>query len=183
MATSPGMPHVALAHRIAEAVWRQHFRIPEPAYWAGLLVSAVGFSVEATLEALAWSGVFLLSVIGILRWHWHRRRSRALVVARFSAVAGQEGMAVGVQDLVMTSLQDKLPPDLVRLVHPVPAVVGSADRRYAATLRSRLRSLYVIRRSRAHTPSAAKKRRTTSTASSRSTASSASGSTCRACST
>jgi hypothetical protein len=43
------MPHVALAHRIAEAVWRQHFRIPEPAYWAGLLVSAVGFSVEATL--------------------------------------------------------------------------------------------------------------------------------------
>lgn len=137
------MPHVTLAHRIAEAVWRQHFRIPEPAYWVGLVVSAVGFSAEATLEALAWSGVFLLSVIGILRWHWHRRRSRALVVARFSAVAGQEGMAVRVQDLVMTSLQDKLPPDLVRLVHPVPAVVGSADRSYAATLRSRLRSLYV----------------------------------------
>jgi 4-amino-4-deoxy-L-arabinose transferase-like glycosyltransferase len=143
MASGPGTASITLAREVAELVWRQHFRIPEPVYWLTLLVTAVGFSTETTLEALGWAGLLALSVVGIARWHWHRRRSRALVIARFSTVRGQEGMAERVQELVMTSLQDKLPPNLLPLVHGVPAVLGTADRGYALRLRRRLRSLYL----------------------------------------
>jgi tetratricopeptide (TPR) repeat protein len=109
-----------------------------------LIVASVGFYTGTTLEALAWAGLLTLSIAGIARWHWHRRRSRALVVARFSTVREQEGMAERVQELVMTSLQDKLPPTLLPLVHDVPAVIGTADRGYAIQLRRRLRSLYLV---------------------------------------
>ncbi len=44
----------------------------------------------------------------------------------------------------MTSLQDKLPRMMLGLVHAVPAVVGTADRDYALSLRHRLRSLYLV---------------------------------------
>jgi hypothetical protein len=144
MGSGLGTSHISLARQVVEFVWRQHFRIPEPAYWLALVIASIGFSSATTLEALGWSAVVVLSVVGIVRWHWHRRRSRALVVARFSTVRGQEGMASRVQELVMTSLQDKLPPDLLQLVHAVPAVLGTADRSYALRLRRRLRSLYLV---------------------------------------
>jgi tetratricopeptide (TPR) repeat protein len=129
-----------MARRVAELVWRQHFRIPEPAFWALLVIAAIGFSAETVLATAAWTFVLLLAVQGIVRWHWHRRFGRALVVTRYSTVRGQEGMAARVQELVMTSLQDKLPPALLREVHAVSAVVGPADRDFAVRLRRRLRA-------------------------------------------
>lgn len=129
-----------MARRVAEFVWRQHFRIPEPAFWALLVTAAIGFSAETVLATAAWTFVLLLAVQGIARWHWHRRFGRALVVTRFSTVRGEEGMAARVQELVMTSLQDKLPPALLREVHAVSAVVGPADRDFAVRLRRRLRA-------------------------------------------
>jgi hypothetical protein len=136
--------HVSVARRVAEFVWAQHFRIPEAGYWLLLVVAAVGFSTDTVLAALGWTFVVLLAVQGIARWHWHRRLGRALVVTRFSTVRGQEGMATRVQDLVMTSLQDKLPPRLLAEVHAVPAVVGPADRGFAIRLRRRLRARLLV---------------------------------------
>lgn len=144
MTAGPSVGQIGLARQAVEFVWRQHFKIPEPVYWVALVVSAIGFSAASPLEAIAWTGLILLSVAGIARWRWHRRRSRALVVARFSAVSGHEGMAARVQELCMTSLQDKLPSDLLQLVHSVPAVVGPADQSYAVRLRRRLRGTYLV---------------------------------------
>ena len=53
-------------------------------------------------------------------------------------------MATRVQDLVMTSLHDKLPPRLLAEVHAVPAVVGPADRGFAIRLRRRLRARLLV---------------------------------------
>ncbi len=88
MASGPGTQHFTLARQIAELVWRQHFRIPEPVYWIALILVAIGFSTESPLEAFGWTVLIILSVVGIARWHWHRRPSRALVITRFSTVRG-----------------------------------------------------------------------------------------------
>jgi hypothetical protein len=144
MGASLSTEHIGLVRQVVGFVWRQHFRIPEAAYWCALIVGAVGFSAEGTVEALGWAVVMAMAVGGITRWQWHRRRSKALVVARFSSLAGQEAIAIQVQQLVMTSLQDKLPPSMLPWVHDVPAVVGPADRGFALRLRRRLRSLYRV---------------------------------------
>ena len=90
MASAPGTAHVTLARQVAELVWRQHFRIPEPAYWMALVVASLGFYAGTTLEAFAWAGLLALSVVGIARWRWHRRRSKALVVARSAPFWGRK---------------------------------------------------------------------------------------------
>lgn len=135
---------LSLVRQLLELVWRQHFRIPEAAYWAALLVGAAGFSADTPEEALAWGLLVLASVVGISRWHWHRRKSRVLVVPRFSTVRGDEGMAIRVQELVLTDLEDTLPPHFLDFVHSIPAVVGPRSRDFAARLRRRLRAMYLL---------------------------------------
>jgi hypothetical protein len=123
-----------VAEHIATAVWRFHFRIPEPAYWAA---SVAGLGLVFFSPGV---GVFFLVIglQGVGRWEWHRRKSRALVIARFSTLGGTEGRASRVQELVMTRLQDSLPEGFHFWFHAIPAVVGPADRSFAVQLQGRL---------------------------------------------
>jgi len=49
-----------------------------------------------------------------------------------------------VQQLVLTSLQDKLPPAELTLVHGLPAVVGTHEQDFAIRLRRRLRARFLL---------------------------------------
>lgn len=127
------------------AAWRSHFAIPEPVYWFVVVLAGVGFSAASPVEAIGWTAVIVLGVQGIARWHYHRGRGRrALVLARFVAPGGAHSRGAEVQHLFLTRLRDKLAPAHANQVHAVPAIVGTADQRAAASLRRRLRARLLI---------------------------------------
>jgi tetratricopeptide (TPR) repeat protein len=132
----------ALLKDAFSTAWRFHFDIPEPAYWALVLLAGVGFSAASPLEAIAWAGVFALGLQGVLRWHWHRGRARrALVLARFG---GAQARSVEAQELMLTSLRDSLDPASVDRVHAIPAVLGTAGAERARRVRRRLRAWLLV---------------------------------------
>jgi tetratricopeptide (TPR) repeat protein len=128
------------------ATWRYHFRIPEFAYWLTLITAAAFlYTGGSQTEAIIWMLILGLSVIGIGRWHFHRSRSRgAVVVARFASRREDAGRAEQIQEIALTSLRDRLAPSEARKTHGIPAVVGTADRSYAAALRRRLRASQLV---------------------------------------
>jgi tetratricopeptide (TPR) repeat protein len=128
------------------AVWRYHFRIPEPAYWLALIFAAVFlYTSGPQLEAVIWVLILALSVIGISRWHFHRSRSRdGVVIARFASSEEDAGRAIQIQEIALTSLRDRLAANESKRTHAIPAVVGTADRDRAAALRRRLGASQLI---------------------------------------
>jgi hypothetical protein len=128
------------------AVWRYHFRIPEPAYWLALIVASVFLYTNGSqTEAVIWILIIALSVIGIARWHFHRAHSRdGVVIARFASSVEDAGRAVQIQEIALTSLRDRLGPEESKRTHGIPAVVGGADPRSAAALRRRLGAAQLI---------------------------------------
>jgi hypothetical protein len=139
------MNWLQLLREAGRLLWRFHFHIPESVFWVVLLLSGMGLVLEASEAALVFGLPFLAALIGILRWRFHRRRGRlALVVPHFATLRGQEGRARYVQEVIVTSLQDKLPPAELALVHSVPAVVGTHDRGFAVRLRRRLRAQFLL---------------------------------------
>jgi tetratricopeptide (TPR) repeat protein len=131
----------ALLKDAFSTAWRFHFDIPEPAYWALVLLAGVGFSAASPLEAIAWAGVFALGLQGVLRWHWHRGRGRrAVVLARFSGHGSAQARSVEAQELMLTNLRDNLDPASVSRVHAIPAVIGAAGAERASRVRRRLRA-------------------------------------------
>lgn len=128
------------------AVWRYHFRIPEPAYWLALIFAAVFlYTSGPQLEAMIWVLILALSVIGIGRWHFHRSRSRdGVVIARFASSEEDAGRAIQIQEIALTSLRDRLGPEESKRTHAIPAVVGTADHDLAAALRRRLGASQLI---------------------------------------
>jgi len=142
---SPGtvIPWIA---RVANAIWRWHFNIPEPAYWLALILGSATFTLTLVL-ALPGGGWFLaassfatlLAVQGIARWHFHRASARgALVAPRFAA--SEPSHATQIQEMLMTALKDDLSEGEAARVHAVPAVVGSAQRVFATRVFRRLRA-------------------------------------------
>jgi tetratricopeptide (TPR) repeat protein len=133
--------------RIARAVWRNHYRIPESAYWVVLVVFSVLTPLIAsrTQEYLVGVVLQLLVIVGIARWHFDRRRCRgALVVARFREGGGTEGHADEAQRIVVDSLWNRLSADESRMVQAINATVSGDQKAFAASLARRLRAPWLL---------------------------------------
>lgn len=134
-------------NRFAREIWAYHYRIPESVYWlGGGLATASLLAVPLVGELLA-GVVFMVggSVVGVVRWHYARRRSRyTMVVTRFEEGQGAEGRATEAQNLIVDHLRRHLPTRLRDMVQPIPAVVPSAADALAAKLQRRLRALFVV---------------------------------------
>jgi tetratricopeptide (TPR) repeat protein len=133
------MTFVNLGERIFRAVWRFHFHIPRAAYRLLLAVAVtILLLFDGSQPRIAAAVAVALALQGLLRWQWHRKQSGLVVVCRFSTEPGRESRAVHVQDIVMGTLADHLPPFEAALAHAVPVMVGPASRPFAARLRRRL---------------------------------------------
>ena len=136
------MEPISLAERLLRTAWGFHFRIPEAAEWILLAAGLWLFLRDERNVALA---IVAVGVVGITRWEWHRWRSRGgLVVPLFATSPQQRGRDAEPQRVILASLRDKLPPEVARLVHGIPVVVGPDDRDFALRLRRRLRAAFLL---------------------------------------
>lgn len=152
--------------RLAVATWRRHYRVPECAYWIGLLIGVGAafaglltdvygdlFSREAFGRpfvgglAIAAVNVVVLAVCvtGIVRWYRDRRKARGgLVVALFYETAGAKDRGRDVQLMVLDALQQHVPDAQRSQVHGVKASVDLEHRDFAVRLLRRLRAAAVL---------------------------------------
>jgi tetratricopeptide (TPR) repeat protein len=130
--------------RVLRLIWETHFHIPEAVYWVSGVVGLGALYLEAPPSSWLWIFIIGLAILGVGRWRWHRRRSRLIVLTRFSSEAEHEDTARLMQSLAMTTLFDHLPTALHELVHSIPAVVGPSERRFASVLLKRLRCFELV---------------------------------------
>jgi tetratricopeptide (TPR) repeat protein len=145
---SPSLPSANMnlervAIPFARWVWGVHFRIPESVYWLVLAAAVVATTVfgRNNTEILVGGLLSVVSVAGVIRWRWDRRRCRgSLVVARFFEGGDTRGHGEEAQRIVVDSLRTNLPPRLESAVQSISVVVGSDERRFATRLTRRLRA-------------------------------------------
>ena len=128
------------------AIWEAHYRIPEIAYWAILLLSLV-VGVLTLGASTAITGVAMFGLVassqGIVRWRITKGRTRGAVVVPIFRCS-DVGKASEIQDTIISTLQDHLTSEEMKSVRTIPAVVGRADRDFAARLCKRLRAFLVL---------------------------------------
>jgi tetratricopeptide (TPR) repeat protein len=140
------MTWLETAWRALSAIWEAHYRIPEIAYWTVFVLSLV-VGIPTLGAALAITGVAMFglvaSVQGIARWRIAKRRARGAVVVPVFRCS-DTGKADETQGTIISTLQDHLTPDEMKSVRAIPAIVGRADRDFAARLCKRLRAFLVL---------------------------------------
>jgi tetratricopeptide (TPR) repeat protein len=133
-----------LAERIWREVVRWHYHIPRAVYWVTYLVgaAAVGAALQVdSATGLSAAGfVALVGMQGLVRWAYETHPPAVVAVPRFAAPTPED--AGQVQRLILTALRDHASGDFRFL--RVGETVGQEDLPFAARLRSRLRSPFLV---------------------------------------
>lgn len=140
------MGQINFGLRVVAFFWKVHFRIPEAGFWAilggSLLIGipTLGAAIPITLVCLLG---LVIGVQGIVRWRITRRKARSkLVVPLFRC--GSPEKAIEIRDTIVKTLQDHLSPEEMKVIYLLPAIVGLAQRDFAAKLCARLRAFVLL---------------------------------------
>jgi tetratricopeptide (TPR) repeat protein len=136
----------ALSYGERALAWivRQHFRIPPLAFWTLAVGGAVLAPFLSLWPALGSIAVALVGVFGVLRWRWHRRHTRLIVLPQPVTVESTDPLAIRAQQLILESLAMRLTAEEAALVHPIPTRVGPTDPRLADAIRRRLGGFMIV---------------------------------------
>jgi len=133
------MEYLAFGDRLWRLIAPVHFRISRYLYGLAIVLGSLIAFGGAPVVGLP---LFVISVVGVVRWQVDRRRSgNGLIVARFS---GPADVAEETQRVILASLAHELSTDEAKLAHGVSVVIGPDDRRFAAILRRRLGARFVL---------------------------------------